>query len=1136
MLRYAESPEVLLADIAHEIASVRDPRARHWLVTPGRGRSEHILNQWAKHTGIASHAQEIGMRTLLDQIAAGTRKCFDFDALRLAVATALESLREHAHFPFPKNASVSPVTATVLAWATSLARAMDEALQCRQPDQAWESGSFLESLARTPEVQRVLESHPSLLTTDRFLEAARLWMAAWNRKGGVPYLWIQLDAGMPQILFTRLQELLQFFSTEGLSQRIRLFAIVPSEEFWGEQLIRSRNRRSGLPAPDAERHPGGLLWALGRCSQDFQCQIIEPLLSEGSGGTRIPSPPCPESLLGKLQESCRRSSPPEQRHLLAEDDFSLSVHSAHNPLRELEICRDRILQALEELPNLRAEEVLVLLANPKEQSLFVEAAFGGGAEVHLPFRLLGFGQAIPSPFAAALQLLTNVLGARITLSDIQQLLEHPLVARRFELDVSKGEPKQIVEWMQDAGFRWGVNAEHRGSIHTFEEHRWNLSWAVQRLGLGGIVAQESLQEPVGTGFQDQQTIPLERASGLGLALLAKLAAFLESLEQARSSWIPGIERSLNAWNAALEELMESFLSIEESSTAAHSGTLRNSILPALLRASGEELHLETGAYLALVHEKLQNLNDSANRGSGGIRVGDLRQMSGVPARLIVVAGLNCGSFPRSEDRAAWHPLSGAARPGDPSARDADRHALLLALLSAGERLVLTYCGNSDEDQKERPPSTALADILEAIDSTATTADPTKPAHRAILHHHSLNGFSPRAFSPGGHRNVQGYAPADYQAALQLLRRDELNPYPGPWTTLLPEDEAARPTLEDLRTLFREPARLFLRRLGIRPPEERDEVPSLDLIELDTLQNWGLRNELLIAQLEGFDGEKLEQRLELSGSLPRGALGRAALEKIKQELPQTGRYSVGDRVATTCQIRLPVDGPQESTWLLEGLPRPGWYQKAGHPAPRYYSASNFIAKSSWKQELQFRVDALAIIAALQDAHGAQNASHTEPPEVQSSTHIEGIFRDEALSIPMPSSKQAAQLLEQLVPLYHLARRLPLPFWPDAFRELDASEGATPEAQNRALELAHVRWMTPPFNSGQPPECQATATRIAFRGMEDPMAWNPPVEAAFLPDPGAPLAWRIARFVREWVGTLPTGDTKGATTKKAGKRKS
>lgn len=67
MLRTAETPSVLLADIAREIARVRDPRARHWIVTPGRGRSEHILHGWASLSGIASHSQELELRTLLDQ-------------------------------------------------------------------------------------------------------------------------------------------------------------------------------------------------------------------------------------------------------------------------------------------------------------------------------------------------------------------------------------------------------------------------------------------------------------------------------------------------------------------------------------------------------------------------------------------------------------------------------------------------------------------------------------------------------------------------------------------------------------------------------------------------------------------------------------------------------------------------------------------------------------------------------------------------------------------------------------------------------------------------------------------------------------------------------------------------------------
>jgi exonuclease V gamma subunit len=1142
MLRYAESPDVLLADIADQISQVREPHARHWLVTPGRGRSEHVLNEWARRTGIASHAQEVQLRTLLEQISAGAEACFDFDALRLAVAGALEGLQGHQDFPFPRDAQLAPVTAAVLAWATTLARVIDETLQCREGSAAWARGSFLEALVAAPAVAEVLQTHPSLLSPGDFGVAASRWVEAWERKGGVPYLWIQLDAGLPALSFNRLQQTLEFFRTKGLSERIRLFAIVPSAEYWSEQLVRSRNRHAGTPELATEQHPGGLLWALGRCSQDFQRQMVEPLFSEGTGGEQIPSPPCADSLLGWLQESCRRSAPPEERQTILPRDCSLSVHSAHNPLRELEICRDRILQALEEVPDLRAEEILVLLANPKEQAVYVEAAFGGAGEASLPFRLLGFGQAIPSPFAAALELLTSTLGGRLSLAEVQRLLEHPLVAQRFGLDVAEGEASRLVDWLRDAGFRWGIDAKQRSAVHEFEEERWNLSWAVQRLGLGGLVSQAQREQPLGETFQHFATVPMERASGLGLALLAKLAGFLDALQRNRPHWTPGVERPLSEWNHALERLIEDFLFVEEPSAAAHAGSLRNGILPMLQRTAGKELLLETGGYVSLVQEKLQNLNDSANRGGGCIRIGDLRQMCGVPARLVVVAGLNCDSFPRREDRPAWHPLTGVPQPGDPSVRDADRHALLLALLSARERVVLSFCGGSDEDQKERPPSTALADILEAIDATARAGDDKKPAHHAILHRHPLNGCSIRAFALGVHPCSQGRAPSDHSAALHLRERDSLRPYPGPWSTLLPEEGTARPSLEDLRTLLTEPARLFLRRLGIRAPEEGEEAAALDLIELNALEEWAVRQELLFEGLEGGDRDRLKHRLLVSGRLPRAKLGEAVLEKIESELPATTVYAPGDRIATTCRIALPGGVAGGDQIVLEGIPRTGWYRKAGGSDLHYYSASKFDAKASIRQALLFRLEALAIAATVEISGEIENVRAEDEPFLPPAANGQvlntatGIFREERHTLALPAAGEAAALLEQLLPLYRLARRVPLPFWPQAAFKIKALAGTAPEERTNRLEAAREEWLNGGYNSPKPPESKVPATRIAFRGLDDPLAWTPAWAeelADFLPDPGAPLAWRLARFMADWLGAPPP-DAKPKTSRSSKKK--
>ena len=54
------------------------------------------------------------------------------------------------------------------------------------------------------------------------------------------------------------------------------------------------------------------------------------------------------------------------------------------------------------------------------------------------------------------------------------------------------------------------------------------------------------------------------------------------------------------------------------------------------------------------------------------------------------------------------PLAQRPRPGDRTVRDDDRQLFLEALLSARDRLLITYVGQSIRDNAELPPSVVVS--------------------------------------------------------------------------------------------------------------------------------------------------------------------------------------------------------------------------------------------------------------------------------------------------------------------------------------------------------------------------------------------------------------------------------------------
>ncbi|MEK0445302.1 MAG: RecBCD enzyme subunit RecC [Verrucomicrobiota bacterium] len=1120
MLFLAETPGILLQTMAEALCAVRDPRARHWLILPGRGRTERLQQQWARLSGIASHSQEVEIRELIEQAAAGDLGRFDFESLRFAIAKVLPEFRDCTDFPVSTQEPLEPISASALQWATSLAKAVDDALLCRPRARCWEADSFLEKLTQHPLVSEVLRPHLGCVSPEAFALASRQWMETWQRRGGLPHLWILLDAGLPAVQFERLIQLSEALAAAH-PERLHLFALSPSLDYWADCRLRGR-RVSSVSGSDPEWHPGGLLWALGRCSQDLQRQLADTFLAFGEGGIALPSPPPVPNLLGRLQSSCRRAQPlpPEARPVLLPEDASLSVHSARSTLRELEICRDRILQARSEIPDLRYEEILLLLADPKRQAPFVEAAFRveDFPQGSLPFRLLGFGQTVPSVFGESLLLLIEKLRGRLSLEDLQILIENPLIAARFGLDESDSDPQELINWLRDAQFRWGFDGCHRAEFQPFEEARWNLGWALQRLGLGALVAAEARDSVLRSPEGPWETVALERASGLSLNALARLSALVHALAEARPLWTQKTAQSLSVWIRHLLQIVETFLECESGPAAAHFSKLSTSVLPSLMRADRlPQCPLTAEAFLRLLSEKLASLAESGARGGGGICVADLRQYAGVPARMVLVAGLNDGTFPRKDDRPEWHPLARASHTGDPSVRDADRHALLLAVLSAGDRLVLSYQGGSDDDAEEIPPSTALADLCQAVDGECAHLPGYPAPHEVIRFTHPLNGFSPRAFLAESSAGARNTSRADYEAALLLSRPLEAASARGLWRESMPPPGPAPSSLalSELRKLLKEPARIFLEGLGIRLPEETASLDGSDHLEADGLAGWEIRSRLLPPHVEGLPLEPLLDRLEKSGLLPRAQIGQRILEAQRQKLPPTPEPPLRAEERLSGVFRVALQSPRYrpgEACILEGRLSEGWYRTPGAPEAVWVSAS----KKSLKTELTFTLDALMLRASETEATCASPLRSAIPLFSQSEASDNSVLR-------LGSAEQSRALLAKMLRLHELACTLPLPFWPGTAEAIEkriakaAKTGQTVDASliDEALAEGWKSWSRE-GSDGSPAARNSPATQYAFRGCLNPLDWTPPTPLPdWLPEPGFPLAWRVHRFVLEWL---------------------
>lgn len=679
----------------------------------------------------------------------------------------------------------------------------------------------------------------------------------------------------------------------------------PCEHHWADivadkdllRATRSRQRRrTSMPVDIAEAdlhlHAHPLLAAWGKQGRDFIGLLDEHDSDVARAGylqhfldirQRIDlfSPHGQARLLNQLQDDIRDLRPLAETRsrwpAVAAADDSIRFHVAHSPLREVEILHDQLLAAFNADPGLRPRDVIVMVPDVDAYAPHVQAVFGltdGDDPRHIPFCIADQGRRHQDPLLGALGKLLALPSSRLAVSDVLDLLEVPALRRRF--GIGDDDLPLLHRWIRGAGVRWGLHARHRESLGlplAPDGNTWQFG--LRRMLLGYAVGS--------TGGAWQDIEPYDEIGGLDAALLGPLAALLERLEAAWSSL--GQDASPAGWCLRLRGLLADFFDAGEGDDAY---TLQQLDL-ALERwqTACTAARLDGLLPLAVVGDywlaQLEEGSLSQRFFAGAVTFATLMPMRAIPFRAVCLLGLNDGDYPRSRVPMDFDLMGRDYRPGDRSRREDDRYLFLEALLSARERLHISWVGRSVNDNTPRPPSVLVGQLRDHLAAGWRLAgEPGSGAAllKALTVEHRLQPFNP------------DYFPADPVTARLFTYAAEwriADDRAAPGQMLLdplPDPEPLR--IAELAAFLKDPVRSFFR-LRLRVDFELDDPAGEDQepFDLDGLQRWALWDELIALQARAVqDGSPREEALEAGlqrirrrGELAAGAFADLAAEAL-----------------------------------------------------------------------------------------------------------------------------------------------------------------------------------------------------------------------------------------------------------------
>lgn len=640
--------------------------------------------------------------------------------------------------------------------------------------------------------------------------------------------------------------------------------------------------------PDIVQHP--VAAALGMQGREFLDLLashgatISALTSDGSAD-RSPASEA-NTLLATLQHELATGATGQTPLTLRPDDASLRVHNAHGRTRQLEIIRDQLLDALNADPSLRPHDLLLLVPDATDWAPLVDAVFGNAAEpgAHIPYRIADRPTRRAQPAADAFGRLLALEGGRLARSEVFGLLSVPIARQGAEL--TAGDVDSLEALTHRANVRWGYDAAARSALGlpAYEDASWRAG--LDRLLLGVAVGQ--------TSYEVLDLLPESGDTAGDPEILARLATWVDTLADTFADW--RTPRTLGDWSdtliATAERLLSAQTPVERQSLESLSATLHR------LRTVSELARYEPVVPFGVVRDWLENLLDDDSLGAGflvgGMTVAALKPMRSLPFRVIAVAGLDDGVFPRRERRAAFDLLEHERRPGDRDLRTDDRQLFLDILLAAQERLILSFNGRAVRDNTPCAPSVVLDELLDHLDKRTGGS-----ARKQVVVVHPLQPFAPTYFAAESDAQLFTFSRTFAEAASANAARaaadgartdDSTSDDDEPFVTAPIDPQQGSDanlhliTLRDLTDCWENPSRFFCKHtLRLVLAGDLEDIPDDEPFALDPMRQGGVKAKLLAASLASpectRDDAIAQTRLVANGDLPLGELGAAWYTKL-----------------------------------------------------------------------------------------------------------------------------------------------------------------------------------------------------------------------------------------------------------------
>ncbi len=667
---------------------------------------------------------------------------------------------------------------------------------------------------------------------------------------------------------------------------VQLFVLSPCREFWGDIVAAKAHAKQSGECNEGAEEGNALLASLGGLGRSFSNLILDCGAQFGLEQDEY-AEATGDSLLSTLQNGILNLSnvDPENKIPVAADDRSIAFHSCHSPMREVEVLYDQLLDMFTTIDGLAPRDIIVMMPDIEAYSPYISAVFSGHPDPkrRIPFTIADRSLCNEGSVGETLMALLALPGGRFTAPEVIDILSSSAVCSCF--DLSGNDIDLVKKWLNETHISWGMSAEDRSAsgLPGYSEGSWMAG--LERLVFGYALSSDDSELIDGV-------LPFDNMEGEAASVLGRFVQFVRALHSAASGL--GTPRTLGQWWETLAAILKNFFASSQEVVREYSAieTAINS-LGNIADRSDYQHEVGLDVIRLWLRKRLGSEGGGVGFLSGKVTFCAMLPMRSIPVKVVALLGMNDGSFPRQSRSPGFDIIPAHPRAGDRSLRDEDRYLFLEALLSARERLYISYTGLSIRDNSVIPPSVLVSELLDFLDRgymrdvNGASSGVEGAFHATLMTQHRLQPFSPAYFN-GWEKELFSYSSENLHAARGLVTASKVRPrfFSEP---LSPPDELFREVrIADLLKFYENPSAAILRlRLGIKPEEKISPLEEREIFELDSLQAFSLKKELLAHVIAGRPAHELLPIIKARGVLPPEGQGILLFEKLATEVAAFG---------------------------------------------------------------------------------------------------------------------------------------------------------------------------------------------------------------------------------------------------------